>query len=103
MTIKQIEYFIKTCEKGNITLAAEELYASRSAVSKAIHELEEEFGVRLLERSKSGVVPTREGEQVLRQAVSMQSGYEYLRKTLESRFLSQMTYLEAVLLSRLSS
>ncbi|MBQ1891243.1 MAG: LysR family transcriptional regulator [Firmicutes bacterium] len=84
MTIKQIEYFIKTCEKGNITLAAEELYASRSAVSKAIHELEEEFGVRLLERSKSGVVPTREGEQVLRQAVSMQSGYEYLRKTLES-------------------
>ena len=84
MTIKQIESIIKTCEKGPITLDAEELYAARSAVSKAIHELEEEFGVRLLERSKSGVVPTREGEQVLRQAVSMQSGYEYLRKTLES-------------------
>ena len=84
MTIKQIEYFIKTCECGNITLAAEDLYASRSAVSKAIRELEEEFGVTLLERSKNGVVPTREGEQLLRTAVSFQSGYEYLKRTLES-------------------
>ena len=62
MTLKQIEYFQKVCELGNISLAAEELFVSRSVVSRAILELEEEFGAPLFERSRNGVILTRSGE-----------------------------------------
>ena len=84
MTIKQLEYYIKTCEKSSITLAAEELYSSRSAVSKAIHELEEEFGTALLERSKNGVIPTLAGERLLREAITIHGGYVYLKNTIQN-------------------
>ena len=84
MTIKQLEYYIMTCEKGSITLAAEELYSSRTAISKAIHELEEEFNTQLLQRSKNGVIPTHAGEILLQEAMSIQNGYTYLKNTISS-------------------
>lgn len=84
MTIKQLEYYIMTCEKGSITLAAEELYSSRTAISKAIHELEEEFNTQLLQRSKNGVIPTHAGEILLQEALSIQNGYTYLKNTISS-------------------
>ena len=84
MTIKQLEYYIKTCEKSSITLAAEELFSSRTAISKAIHELEEEFNTQLLQRSKNGVVPTHAGEILLQEAQSIQNGYTYLKNTISS-------------------
>ena len=73
-----------TCEKGSITLAAEELYSSRTAISKAIHELEEEFNTQLLQRSKNGVIPTHAGEILLQEAMSIQNGYTYLKNTISS-------------------
>ena len=62
MTQKQIAYFEKAYHTGNIALAAEQMYVSRSVISRSIQELEEEFGVTLFERSKSGVVPTEAGK-----------------------------------------
>lgn len=61
MTQKQILYFEKAMETRNISLAAESLYVSRSVISRAIQELEEEFGVVLFERSKAGIEPTEAG------------------------------------------
>ena len=89
MTIKQLEYYIMTCEKGSITLAAEELYSSRTAVSKAIHELEEEFNTHLLQRSKNGVIPTHAGELLLQEALSIQNGYTYLKNTISNKSAMQ--------------
>lgn len=62
MTQKQMEYFQAVCRKGNISLAAEELFVARSVVSRAIGELEEEFGAQLFLRSKNGVTLTPSGE-----------------------------------------
>lgn len=61
MTLKQIEYFLKVCETGNISTAAETLFVSRSVVSRTINELEEEFGAVLFIRSRSGVSMTEAG------------------------------------------
>lgn len=57
--------FVTTVEKGSFTKAAEKLNYAQSSVSKMIADLEKEWGVILLERSKSGVRLTSAGEQVL--------------------------------------
>ena len=57
--------FVKTVEKGSFTKAAEDLHYAQSSVSKMIADLESEWGMTLLERSKNGVCLTSAGEQLL--------------------------------------
>ncbi len=57
--------FVKTVEKGSITKAAEDLNYAQSSVSKMIGDLEKEWGITLLERSKKGVCLTSAGEALL--------------------------------------
>lgn len=64
--------FVRTVERGSFTKAAEDLHYAQSSVSKMIADLESEWGMTLLERSKSGVCLTSAGEQLL----------PYLRKAL---------------------
>lgn len=66
MTLKQIEYFQMVCSKGNISTAASELYVSRSVISRALSELEEEFETCIFTRSKNGVVLTESGKVLAR-------------------------------------
>ena len=46
----------------NITRAAEELYSSQPAVTRAIQKMEAELNCRLFVRTKSGVGFTHEGQ-----------------------------------------
>ncbi len=64
MTLKQIEYFQMVIAKGNISAAADELFISRSVISRVLAELEEEFQANLFIRSKNGVVLTESGETI---------------------------------------
>lgn len=57
--------FIKTVERGSFTRAAQELDYSQSSISKMVADLESEWGMTLLERSKNGVCLTSAGEQIL--------------------------------------
>ncbi len=57
--------FVKTVEKGSFTRAAQELDYAQSSISKMVADLENEWGMTLLERSKNGVCLTSAGEQVL--------------------------------------
>lgn len=57
--------FVKTVEKGSFTRAARALNYAQSSVSKMVADLEKEWGMTLLERSKNGVCLTSAGEQVM--------------------------------------
>ena len=57
--------FVKTVETGSFTKAAQELQYAQSSVSKMVADLEKEWGMLLLERSKSGVHLTSDGTQIL--------------------------------------
>ena len=57
--------FVKTAEEGSFTRAAQALNYAQSSVSKMVADLEREWGMTLLERSKSGVRLTSAGEQVM--------------------------------------
>ena len=56
---------VKTAEKGSFTRAAQELDYAQSSISKMVADLEREWGMALLERSRSGVRLTSSGEQLL--------------------------------------
>jgi DNA-binding transcriptional LysR family regulator len=51
MELGQLRYVIAIVEHGSFSRAASELGRTQQALSKAIHGLEEELGVRLLDRS----------------------------------------------------
>ena len=57
--------FVKTVELGSFTRAAQELDYAQSSISKMVADLESEWNMTLLERSKNGVCLTSAGEQVL--------------------------------------
>lgn len=50
MTIRHIRIFIAVYRAMNMTRAAEELHMAQPAVTRAIHEMEHYYGVRLFER-----------------------------------------------------
>ncbi|WP_159881327.1 LysR family transcriptional regulator [Paenibacillus puerhi] len=47
MELRQLQYFVKVARKQHVTQAAEELHVAQSAVSRQIHQLEQELGVLL--------------------------------------------------------
>ncbi|GIO30246.1 MULTISPECIES: LysR family transcriptional regulator [Paenibacillus] len=47
MELRQLQYFLKVAQKEHVTQASEELHVAQSAVSRQIHQLEEELGVQL--------------------------------------------------------
>jgi LysR family transcriptional activator of nhaA len=57
-------YFWICVRAGSLTAASRELHLSQSALSLQLKSLERALGRRLLERSRSGVLPTAEGRLV---------------------------------------
>lgn len=61
MNLRQLRYFVKIVELGNMTRAAESLYVAQPALGMQIRQLEEDLGVALLIRHSRGVEPTSAG------------------------------------------
>jgi DNA-binding transcriptional LysR family regulator len=86
-TLRQLEYFVATCEAGSVTEAAQRMPVAQSSVSTAVAQLEAALGVQLLIRHHAhGVSPTPAGRQFLGRARSL------LREAGEvERFASELT------------
>lgn len=65
MELYQLRAFVTVMRLGHLTRAAEQLHLSQPAVSHQIKALEEELGVRLFERSATGLAPTAAGRELL--------------------------------------
>lgn len=61
MNLRQLKYFVKVVEVGNMTRAAESLFVAQPALGMQIRQLEEDLGVALLVRHSRGVEPTPAG------------------------------------------
>lgn len=68
MELYQLRTFVAVAREGRLSRAAESLFTSQPAVSAQIKALEEEFGLKLFERSASGMTPTPAGEALWEQA-----------------------------------
>lgn len=63
--LQKYQAFITTVDCGSFTKAAVVLDYAQSSISKMIADLEAEWGVTLLERSRAGVQPTSDGLAML--------------------------------------
>ncbi len=50
MTLRHMKIFVTVCSENSITKAAEKLNMSQPAISIAVKELEEYYGVKLFDR-----------------------------------------------------
>lgn len=68
MELRHLRYFVTVAESLNFTKAAAKLHLAQPSLTRQIHDLEEEIGVRLLARIKSQVTLTEEGRSFLADA-----------------------------------
>lgn len=68
MTLTELKYLIAVAEERHFGRAAERSFVSQPSLSAAIRNIEHELGVRVFERSKSGVAVTEVGAEIVAQA-----------------------------------
>jgi DNA-binding transcriptional LysR family regulator len=68
MELRHLRYFVAVAEELHFRRAAERLHVAQPAVSEQVRKLEEELGVRLLERTQRSVALTDAGAAMLDEA-----------------------------------
>ena len=68
MELRHLRYFVTVAEERNITRAAARLRVAQPALSRQLSDLEDEVGVKLLERGRHGVNVTTAGREFHRRA-----------------------------------
>ncbi|PJI10058.1 MULTISPECIES: LysR family transcriptional regulator [Clostridium] len=68
MTLRHFKIFVAVCDEMNMTKASKTLFISQSAVSQAISELENHYGVHLFERLSRKLYLTNAGKELLNYA-----------------------------------
>ncbi|MGA9913405.1 LysR family transcriptional regulator [Paraburkholderia sp.] len=84
MDFKQLKYFVRIAELGNMTRASESLNIAQPALSQQISNLEAELGTRLFDRGVYGVRPTRSGDTLYRYAKSLLKQFDDARAAVTS-------------------
>ncbi len=85
--LRDFHIALAVAEAGSMTRAAEELAVSYPVVSKTISELEHTLGVKLFDRSLSGVEPTHYGRVLLKSGIAV---FDEMRKGLQQiEFIKQ--------------
>ena len=65
MNLVQLEYIVAVDSTRHFAKAAEKCFVTQPTLSMMIQKLEEELGVKIFDRSRQPVVPTKEGEQLI--------------------------------------
>lgn len=81
--LRQLRAFVAVSEAGSFTLAARKIFVTQSAVSHSLRTLEEQLGCKLLDRSGKRVIPTREGELLLKRCRRMLYDIDQVGRDLE--------------------
>jgi len=79
--IKNLQHFARVAETGSFTAAAKEFGLGQPQISKSIHALENELGVKLFNRSTRGLHLTEEGEAAYQRGLQLLENYEELLAT----------------------
>lgn len=80
MELYRLRAFVTVAEEGHLTRAAERLHLSQPAVSGQIKALEQQFDLRLFERSASGMTLTVAGRALLAHAHRVLAAADELRR-----------------------
>ena len=90
MELRVLRYFLTVVREENITRAAEVLHITQPTLSRQLSMLEEELGVKLMERGARKIALTNEGALLRRRAEDLVA----LADKTEQEFVSQNETLE---------
>lgn len=83
MNLRHLSYLIALAREGHFGRAADSVHVSQPALSAAIRQLEDDFGVPLVRRSRQGFEGlTAEGREVISWAQRIHADVESLKQTL---------------------
>lgn len=85
MNMNQLKYVLEAAGSSSMREASTKLYVSQPALSASIHELEEELGILIFERTNKGIKLTDAGREFLSYAKKAVGQYGIL----EERYLSK--------------
>ena len=92
MELRQLRYFVKTCELRSMGRAALELELATSALSQQISRLESELSTRLLQLSSTGLTLTDAGLAFLQQAqLTLRHADEAVRAAQQARLAGHVS------------
>ena len=78
MTLQQLKYVIGIAETGSFNKAAEKLFVSQPSLTSTIHDLEDELGITIFNRTGRGVTLTNDGTEFLAHARQLYFNYQNL-------------------------
>ncbi len=87
MTLDQLQIVKSVQELGSLKLASEALHKTQPALSKAIKNLEQQFGFAIFDRSQYRLALTAEGKQIYQHALKVLDSASALKQL--SRHLQQ--------------
>ncbi|MBS98489.1 MAG: LysR family transcriptional regulator [Oceanospirillaceae bacterium] len=85
ISIRQLQAFVRIATTGSFTRAAEQLHLTQSTLTAQIKQLEDQAGLKLLDRTTRRVVVTAEGERFLPVAERLISDFTAAINDLQSR------------------
>ncbi|MEM5476310.1 LysR family transcriptional regulator [Pacificibacter sp. AS14] len=68
LKLQHLRYFVAVYEERSITAASQRVHATQSGVSMQLRDFEGFLGLRLFDRTSTGVFPTKAGEQIYQRA-----------------------------------
>ncbi|MFK9093061.1 LysR family transcriptional regulator [Bacillus salipaludis] len=80
MQIEQLEFIVSVASNGSFSKTAERLHVSQSAISQSVKKLEDEIGIQIFKRTRSGAVPTESGKQIIEQAEDVLLKFNELKR-----------------------
>ncbi|MEU5465472.1 LysR family transcriptional regulator [Streptomyces althioticus] len=91
-----LRYFVAVTEEGTLTGAAQRLFVSQPALTKQIRRLEDDLGVRLFARSRSGMALTEAGREFASRVPALLDGWdEAVRATGRAAHVLRLGFLDA--------
>ena len=101
-TLKQILTFIEVARERSVSKAAERLFVTQPAVSMQLRQLEDAFGIALVESAGRNIALTRAGEDFLTHAIAamgqlkdLEAENARLRKAVADLTLDKLILAEA--------
>lgn len=83
MELRNLRAYVEVVRQGGFSQAAKKVFATQSTVSKAVKQLEDELGLRLLDRVGHKITQTAAGEIVFRRAQMMLTERDDLTRELD--------------------
>ncbi|MFD9084460.1 LysR family transcriptional regulator [Streptomyces erythrochromogenes] len=91
-----LRYFAAVAEEGSLTGAAKRLFVSQPALTKQMRRLEEDLGVRLFARSRSGMALTEAGCELASRVSALLDGWdEAVQATSRAARVLRLGFLDA--------